>query len=196
MGKEAVLKLARASLRVKEKFFSDRNSALVYECASLIADSLKGGGKLLICGNGGSAADAQHLAAEFVNRFEIERPPLPAIALTTDTSTITSIANDYDFGQIFSKQVKALGIAGDVLLALSTSGSSTNVVRAVEAAKRLDITTIALTGKDGGKLADKADLLLNVSSDTVARIQEVHITVCHIICEIVDNILFKGNPRG
>jgi len=145
----------------------------------------------MVIGNGGSAADSQHIAAEFVNRFEIERPPLPALALTTDSSILTSIGNDYDFKFVFSKQVKALGKEADVLLAISTSGASQNVVKAVETAKGLGIKTIALTGKEGGELIEKADLVLNVESQSTPRIQEAHITICHIICELVDHILFK-----
>ncbi len=191
MNKDLILKTMRESLRVKERFFNKKNAALIESAAVLIADTFKCGGKLLIAGNGGSASDAQHIAAEFVNRFEIERPPLPAIALTTDTSIITSIANDYDYGQVFSKQLKAIGAEGDVLLAISTSGSSTNVVRASECAEKLGMKTIALSGQGGGKLAEKADILISVKSASTARVQEVHITVCHIICEVVDSLLFK-----
>ncbi|MCK5236240.1 MAG: D-sedoheptulose 7-phosphate isomerase [Deltaproteobacteria bacterium] len=191
MHKDSVLKTAEQSIKTKQAFFTKKNAALISACAEIIAGSFKSGGKLLICGNGGSAADAQHLAAEFVNRFEIERPPLPAIALTTDTSILTSIGNDYDFSQLFSKQLKALGTSGDVLLAISTSGGSTNVLRAVEAAAKLDIKSIALTGGDGGKVGKKADYNINVASKKTARVQEVHITVCHILCELVDKTLFK-----
>ncbi len=179
------------SVTTKERFLTPENAALVVRAATLIADSFKAGGKLLIAGNGGSASDAQHLAAEFVNRFEIERPPLPALALTTDTSILTSIGNDYSFDDVFSKQVKALGRTGDVLLAISTSGNSPNVIKAVEAASKIGIKTIALTGKGGGRLGGSVDLLINVDSESTPRIQEVHITVCHIICELVDNMLFK-----
>ncbi|MBI5561237.1 MAG: D-sedoheptulose 7-phosphate isomerase [Deltaproteobacteria bacterium] len=186
-----IQKSFKESVKAKEQFFNKKNTALVREAAEAVAESFKGGGKLLIAGNGGSAADAQHLAAEFVNRFEIERPPLPALALTTDTSNITSIGNDYSFDQIFSKQVRALGKEGDVLLAISTSGTSKNITKAVDAAQAMGIKTIALTGKGGGVLAEKADIVLNVDSKTTARIQEVHITVCHILCELVDHMLFQ-----
>lgn len=191
METEIIQKSFKDSVKAKEQFFNKKNIALVKEGAEAIAESFKAGGKLLIIGNGGSAADAQHLAAEFVNRFEIERPPLPALALTTDTSNITSIGNDYSFDQIFSKQVRALGKEGDVLLAISTSGASKNIAKAVDSAASMGIKTIALTGKGGGLLAGKADILLNVDFKTTARIQEVHITVCHILCELVDHMLFQ-----
>ena len=191
MEEKLVSKAFKDSVRVKEMFFSKKNISLVVEASTWIAESFKSGGKLMVMGNGGSAADSQHIAAEFVNRFEIERPPLPALALTTDSSILTSIGNDYDFKFVFSKQVKALGKEADVLLAISTSGASQNVVKAVETAKGLGIKTIALTGKEGGELIEKADLVLNVESQSTPRIQEVHITICHIICELVDHILFK-----
>jgi D-sedoheptulose 7-phosphate isomerase len=145
----------------------------------------------MLCGNGGSAADAQHIAAEFVNRFILERPPLPAIALTTDTSIITSVGNDYSFDEVFSKQVKAIGMEGDILLAISTSGNSANVLSAVEAAKNQGIFTVGLTGGDGGKLATLVELALMVKSDSPPRIQETHILVGHIICQLVDYLLFQ-----
>ncbi|MBI5682412.1 MAG: D-sedoheptulose 7-phosphate isomerase [Deltaproteobacteria bacterium] len=179
----------RESIETKEAFFK-HNTNLIIDAARLVAEAFKNHCKLLICGNGGSAADAQHIAGEFVNRFMIERPPLPAIALTTDTSVITSIGNDYDFSQIFSKQVKAIGKEGDVILAISTSGNSTNIIKALKVARDLDIKSIGLTGKGGGKMAGMLDILLNVDSDCTPRIQEVHITVSHIICELVDHIIF------
>lgn len=199
MESELALKSFRESVKAKEGFFTPSNVDLVVEAAELIADVFKAGGKLLIAGNGGSAADAQHLAAEFVNRFEIERPPLPALALTTDTSVITSIANDYAFDQVFAKQVRALGREHDVLLAISTSGSSLNVVKAVEAASVMHMKVIALTGHSvtgghsaaGNAVGKKADILLAVNAESTARIQEVHITVCHILCELVDHMLFQ-----
>jgi D-sedoheptulose 7-phosphate isomerase len=163
---------------------------LVEVCARAFA----AGNKLMIFGNGGSAADAQHIAAEFVNRFMLERPPLPAIALTTDTSAITSIGNDYGFVEIFAKQVKALGREGDVAFAISTSGSSSNVLRAVEACRRKKIHVVGLVGGDGGKMAGKCDHLLSVSSTrSTARIQETHILVGHVLCEMVDVKLFGRN---
>ena len=187
-----VKKSFEASIKAKERFLTKKNAALIVEASELTAASFSAGGKLMAIGNGGSAGDAQHIVAEFVNRFEIERPPLPAIALTTDTSVITSVANDYDFKEIFAKQVKALGKEGDVLLAISTSGNSTNVLSAVAVAKKLGIKTIALTGGDGGKLTAKADIAINVNAKSTARVQEVHITVGHVLCQLVDYILFEG----
>lgn len=150
------------------------------------------GGKVLSCGNGGSAADAQHFAAEFVGRFERERPELGAIALTTDSSLLTSIANDYDYSVVFSKQVRALGSAGDVLLAISTSGNSANVLAAIEAAHEREMTVVALTGRNGGKMAQAlrdTDVQICVPSERTIRIQEVHILVIHSICDAIDNLL-------
>ena len=150
------------------------------------------GGKVLSCGNGGSAADAQHFAAEFVGRFERERPELGAIALTTDSSILTSIANDYDFSVVFSKQVRALGSPGDVLLAISTSGNSANVLAAIEAAHEREMTVVALTGRNGGKMAlalRDTDVHICVPNERTIRIQEVHILVIHCICDAVDNQL-------
>jgi D-sedoheptulose 7-phosphate isomerase len=149
-------------------------------------------GKILACGNGGSAADAQHFAAELVNRFEMERPPLAAIALTTDSSTLTSIANDYSYNQVFAKQVQALGQPGDVLLAISTSGNSANVIEAVHAAHDRDMRVVALTGKDGGRitgLLKQTDLNLCVPSARTARIQEVHLLALHCLCDGIDCLL-------
>ena len=158
-----------------------------------------GGGKVMACGNGGSAADAQHFAAEFVGRFERERPELGAIALSTDSSIITAIANDYNFDQIFSKQVRALGQPGDVLLAISTSGNSRNVLAAIEAAHERDLIVVALTGKGGGKIAQllrETDVHICVPHDRIARIQEVHLLVLHCLCDGVDSQLLgeQENP--
>ena len=160
---------------------------------SLMAEALRQGGKVLACGNGGSAADAQHFAAELVNRFEMERPPLAGIALTTDTSTLTSIANDYAYLQVFSKQVRALGRRGDVLLAISTSGNSGNVVEAISVAHELGLRVIALTGNGGGKMAamlGAEDVHVCVPHKTTARIQEVHLLSLHCICDGIDCLLF------
>lgn len=157
-----------------------------------ILASVTSGNKVLACGNGGSAADAQHFAAEFVGRYERERPELGAIALTTDSSIITAIANDYDFSVIFSKQVRALGVAGDVLLALSTSGNSANVLAAIEAAHERDMTVVALTGRGGGKIQQalrETDVHICVPHERTARIQEVHALVIHCICDGVDTQL-------
>ena len=187
---DIIIRSFRESSRVKEVFANENLSRLV-RVVDVITNSLNGGHKVLLFGNGGSAADAQHLAAEFVNRFLIERPPLPAIALTTDTSVITSIANDYDFSEIFSKQIRAIGREGDVAWGISTSGSSPNVLKAFQAAAKIGMTTIAFTGKDGGKMAGMVDICLNVTSGSTPRIQEAHITAGHVICEMVDYRLFK-----
>ncbi len=188
--KDHVVKLFKESCRVKEAFINDNLGKLVNVIEVLTA-ALKAGNKIMIFGNGGSAADAQHIAAEFVNRFIIERPPLPAIALTTDSSVITSIGNDYDFSEIFAKQIRALGQPGDVAWGISTSGNSVNVQKALEMAKKMKLITLAFTGKDGGAIAQMADLCLNVSSNSTARIQETHITAGHAICELVDIKLFQ-----
>lgn len=165
----------------------------VVRAGVLLADSLRAGGKVLACGNGGSAADAQHFAAELVNRFEIERPPLAAVALTTDTSTLTSIANDYGYPQVFSKQVRALGRRGDVLLAISTSGNSTNVIEAIGAAHELGVRVVGLTGNGGGRMAALLagdDVHVCVPHERTARIQEVHLLVLHCFCDAIDFQLY------
>jgi len=185
-----IIKIFKESNRVKETFVNENLSRLV-AVVETVTSALKGGNKILLFGNGGSAADAQHLAAEFVNRFVIERPPLPAIALTTDSSIITSIGNDYDFSEIFSKQIRAIGQAGDIAWGISTSGNSVNVLKGFEAAKKLGLVTIAFTGKDGGNIAKIADLSINVSSSVTARIQEAHITAGHAICDLIDIKLFQ-----
>ena len=187
---DIVVRLFRESNQVKEAFLNENLSKLV-RVVDVVTAALKGGKKVLLFGNGGSAADAQHIAAEFVNRFQIERPPLPAIALTTDTSVITSIANDYDFSEVFDKQIRAIGQAGDIAWGFSTSGSSPNVLKALETAKKMGMFTVGLTGKDGGRVAGIVDVALNVPSGSVPRIQETHITVGHVICEMVDFRLFK-----
>ncbi len=158
----------------------------IARAASLLIGCLKSGGKILICGNGGSAADAQHIAAELVGRFRRERNALPAVALTTDTSILTALANDYSFDRVFSRQVEALGRPGDLLLAISTSGNSPNLVRAVGAARAAGMKTFALLGKDGGKLAGEVDLALVVPDDDTARIQEGQAVIYHILCDLVE----------
>ncbi|KAI5916312.1 phosphoheptose isomerase [Thauera sp. 2A1] len=167
-------------------------AAPIAGAVEIMTTALLNNGKILACGNGGSAADAQHFAAELVNRFEMERPPLAAVALTTDSSTLTSIANDYDFTQVFSKQVRALGQPGDVLLAISTSGNSPNVIEAIVAAHEREVRVIALTGKGGGKIGEMladGDIHLCVPSDRTARIQEVHLLVLHCLCDGIDCLL-------
>ena len=189
---DAIIKAFEESIQTKRSFLKENLNTLV-TVIDLLAAAFSNGKKFLLFGNGGSAADAQHIAAEFVNRFRIERRPLPAIALTTDTSVITSIANDYDYKEIFAKQVRALGKEGDVALAISTSGNAENVLAAVDACKRLKIVSVGLTGGDGGKLSDNADYLLRVSgSKNTARVQETHILVGHVICEMVDQKLFAA----
>ena len=165
----------------------------ISQAIELMFNALSNGNKILACGNGGSAGDAQHFAAELVGRFERERFPLPAIALTTDTSIITAVGNDYSFNEIFSKQVQAFGQAGDILLAISTSGNSGNVLAAVEAALEREMRVVALTGKDGGKMAQMltdADVHINVPHSRTARIQEVHLVAIHSICDGLDVALF------
>jgi D-sedoheptulose 7-phosphate isomerase len=179
----------------------DSSQALVaplVRAGSLMAEALRAGGKVLACGNGGSAADAQHFAAELVNRFEMERPPLAGIALTTDSSTLTSIANDYAWVQVFSKQVLALGRRGDVLLAISTSGNSANVLEAIGAAHELGLRVVALTGNGGGKMAGMLradDVHVCVPHKVTARIQEVHLLALHCMCDGIDFQLFGAKSR-
>jgi D-sedoheptulose 7-phosphate isomerase len=190
--KEAIIKAFDESIQAKQAFVRDNLDTLLTVIDAIVSCFQKGN-KLLLFGNGGSAADAQHVAAEFVNRFRIERPPLAAIALTTDSSAITSIANDYDYSEVFAKQVKALGKQGDAAVAISTSGNAANVLRAIDACRQLKITTIGLTGGEGGKMAGKVDYLLRVSATrNTARIQETHIVVGHVICEMVDAKLFPS----
>lgn len=163
--------------------------------AERLAQCLRDGGKVLACGNGGSAGDAQHFSAELTGRYERERPGLPGIALTVDSSALTAIANDYSYEQVFAKQVRALGRAGDVLLAISTSGNSPNVVHAIEAAHEMDMAVIALTGKDGGRMASmlgSKDIELRSAADVTARIQEVHILLLHCLCDAIDEQLFPA----
>ncbi len=176
------------SVAVKQKSLEALQTRIA-TAASLLCSCLKAGGKVLSCGNGGSAADAQHFSAELLNRFEAERPPLAAIALTTDTSTLTSIANDYSYDAIFAKQVMALGDNGDILLAISTSGNSANVLEAIKAAHERRMTVIALTGRNGGAIAavmNDLDIELRVPADRTARIQEVHLLIIHALCAIID----------
>jgi D-sedoheptulose 7-phosphate isomerase len=190
--KESIVKAFDESIRVKQAFLRDNLEALTQAIDAIVA-AFKRGNKLLLFGNGGSAADAQHIAAEFTNRFLIERPPLPALALTTDTSALTAIANDYDYAQVFAKQVQALGKPEDIAIAISTSGNSPNVLAAIEACKKLNISTIGLTGGSGGKMIGKVDYMLRVAEGKNSpRIQETHILVGHVICDIVDQKLFPG----
>ncbi|NLA22839.1 MAG: D-sedoheptulose 7-phosphate isomerase [Candidatus Marinimicrobia bacterium] len=158
--------------------------------AQMLIDCYRAGGKVLLCGNGGSAADAQHLAAELISRLKLERAAIPALALTTNTSLLTAIGNDYKYDLVFVRQVEAFGKAGDVLIAISTSGESENVIKAVEFSRMQGIKSIALTGAKGGRLAEKVDLAIKIPSDNVQRIQECHITVGHILCELIESALY------
>lgn len=186
--REIIQKILDESIDVKNRSIQ-KNIDRIISGADRIASCLASGHKILIFGNGGSAADAQHITAEFVNRFKIERPPLAAIALTTDTSIITSISNDYRFDDIFAKQINALGKKGDIAWGISTSGNSKNVLEGIKAAKTNEIFSLGMTGR-GGRLPKLADLTFLVESDITARIQEVHITIGHILCHLVDRILF------
>src|SRR5205809_79555 len=192
MDREQAIDLINSSLRegAELRIVVARDcSTAIFEAAGLIIMCLRAGGKLLFFGNGGSAADAQHLAAEFVGRFVLERAGLPAIALTTDSSILTAVGNDYGFDQIFARQVQALGRAGDVAVAISTSGNSSNVLEGVKAAKNERLKTVGLCGRDGGALAKQADVAITIASTSTARIQECHIAVGHLLCELVDEDL-------
>jgi D-sedoheptulose 7-phosphate isomerase len=185
----------RASIEVKTRAAQALGPAIT-RGAALLAGCLREGGKVLSCGNGGSAADAQHFSSELLNRFEMERPGLAAMALTTDSSTLTSIANDYAYGEIFAKQVRAIGAAGDVLLAISTSGNSDNVNRAVVAAHERGLKVLALSGRDGGamgRLLGANDVEIRVPAESTARIQETHLVVIHCLCDLLDRELFGGS---
>ncbi|QMT40905.1 phosphoheptose isomerase [Neisseria shayeganii] len=191
---ERVLQHFQESIAAKQQA-AELLAEPVAAAAGLMLQSLMEDGKILACGNGGSAADAQHFAAEMTGRFERERMGLAAIAITTDTSALTAIGNDYDFKRIFSKQVSALGRPGDVLLAISTSGNSANIVAAIEAAHEQDMRVVALTGRDGGKIAGllgEDDILLNVPHQRTARIQEIHILIIHALCDHIDNAILEG----
>ena len=184
------------SIAAKQKA-GDTMAEPIAAAIQLMATSLRTGGKIMACGNGGSAADSQHFAAELLNRFERERAPLAAIALTTDTSTLTSIANDYHYDQVFAKQVQGLGRPGDILLAISTSGNSPNVLTAMAAARDRDVRVVALTGKGGGKMATalaKDDIHLCVPADRTARIQEIHLLTLHCLCDGIDALLLGDTP--
>lgn len=192
MQAEARIKsLFADSIEVKQRAM-DQLAPSIAAAGQLMTDCLLNNGKILSCGNGGSAGDAQHFSAEMLNRFEMERPGLPAMALTTDSSTLTSIANDYCYDDIFSKQVRALGQPGDCLLAISTSGNSENVLRAVQAAHERGVQVVALTGRDGGKMAGiyhEGDVEIRVPATSTARIQEVHLVVIHCLCDLIDRRL-------
>ncbi|MDR2800562.1 MAG: D-sedoheptulose 7-phosphate isomerase [Desulfovibrio sp.] len=176
---------------LRRSFFAE-NAKLIAATALRIATTLARGNKLLLCGNGGSAADAQHIAAEFVNRFLMDRPPLPALALTTDTSILTAIGNDFGFDQVFAKQVQALGRSGDMLVVLTTSGNSANLIPALEAAREAGMYCLGLTGNRGGKAGSLCDALINVAETRTPLIQEMHIAAAHLLCELTDYYLFDN----
>ena len=190
-ARQIVLEHATEGARLRERYFQ-QNADRVVELALQMALTLARGRKIMFCGNGGSAADAQHLAAEFVNRFMMERPPLPALALTTDSSILTAIGNDYGFEQVFQKQVQALGQPGDMLVGISTSGNSPNVVLALKAAREKGVTTVGMTGRGGGEMAALCDYLLDVSDRRTPLVQEIHITVGHLLCQLTDHFLFEN----
>jgi D-sedoheptulose 7-phosphate isomerase len=191
-----ITRIFNESIAAKLRFLEEHRATLA-RVADLIASAMRSGKKVLLFGNGGSAADAQHIAAEFTNRMLLERPPLPAIALTTDTSALTSIANDYGYVDVFAKQVAALGQRGDVAVAISTSGNSPNVLAALRVCRDKGIHTVGLTGRDGGQVARQVDYKLNVDATTkTPRIQETHIVAAHVICELVEEQLFgKGHDQ-
>jgi D-sedoheptulose 7-phosphate isomerase len=191
--KDKILKEFNDSIDVKERFVQGHVDAIV-EVSKAIAEAFNAGNKILIFGNGGSSCDASHIAAEFVNRFKRERPGLPAIALNTDMAVITSIANDYDFSEIFARQIKSLGSEGDIAIAISTSGQSPNIIKALDAAKRKKLKTVFLSGSKGEKTAAKTTFPFVVPSENTPRIQETHITLGHVICLMVEDILFD-QPR-
>lgn len=187
----------QASLTVKQRILDD--SAFmqhVVDMGHLLIDCYEAGGKLLVAGNGGSAADAQHIAAEFVSRFNFDRPGLPALALTTDTSILTAVGNDYGYDQLFRRQIEANGVGGDVFLGISTSGNSPNILQGLEAARRKGILTFGLTGRSGGKMRELCDHCLCVPSDETPRIQEAHILVGHTLCAMVELALFEDPRTG
>jgi D-sedoheptulose 7-phosphate isomerase len=192
--KEKILREFKESVAVKQKFVNE-NIETIIEVSKVLAETFSNGGKLILFGNGGSACDASHIAAEFVNRFKKERPAFPALALNTDTAILTSIANDYDYVDVFDRQLKAFGQEGDVVIAISTSGSSSNILKAVETAKKKKIRTIAFTGEKGDKLAAKSDYVFAVPSNNTPRIQETHITLGHVLCQMVEEILFESHRK-
>ncbi len=191
--KEKILKEFKESISVKEKFIQGHLDT-VLEVSKAIANTFNEGNKVILFGNGGSASDASHIAGEFVNRFKRERPGLPAIALNTDIAVITSIANDYDYSEIFARQLKALAAEGDMVIAITTSGTSPNILKAVEVAKKKKLKTVVFTGSKGEKLASRATYSFVVPSDNTPRIQETHITLGHVLCLMVEEILFE-EPR-
>ncbi len=188
---QKVLDHARSGLETREAFFESSSNQVV-EISRALALALAKGGKILFCGNGGSAADCQHLAAELVNRFKLERPALPGIALTTDSSILTAVGNDYSFDNVFEKQVQAFGAPGDVLIGISTSGSSPNVIAALKEARRKEMLTVGMTGAGTGEMISLCDHVVSIPSKDTPVIQEVHIAVGHLFCELIDHFLFEA----
>ena len=180
-----IISIFKKSAEIKVKF-AEKNAAKIEHVVGVIVNTLHEGGKILLFGNGGSAADAQHIAAEFVNRYLLEREPFAALALTTDTSILTSISNDINFEEIFSRQIAALGKKGDIAWGITTSGKSRNMIRAFDVSRELGLTTIGFTGKNGGTIASRVDYNFNVYANLTPRIQETHITLAHVICELVE----------
>ena len=192
MSVDRIRQLFAESIEAKAKA-GEVLPTVIHSAGQAMVECLLGGGKILTCGNGGSAGDAQHFSSELLNRFEMERPALPAIALTTDSSTLTSIANDYSYNEIFSKQIRAIGHEGDILLAISSSGKSANIVQAIQAAHDRDMQVIALTGKDGGdgaRLLHNDDIEIRVPSESTPRIQETHLLIIHMLCDLIDRQIF------
>lgn len=192
MSVERIRQLFAESMETKARA-ADLLPDTILVAGQRMVECLLNGGKILTCGNGGSAGDAQHFSSELLNRFERERPALPAMALTTDSSTLTSIANDYSYNEVFSKQIRALGNKGDVLLAISTSGNSGNVIQAIQAAHDREMTVVAMTGREGGEMANlysSGDVEIRVPANSTARIQEVHLVVIHALCDYIDQQLF------
>ncbi|RZU97900.1 phosphoheptose isomerase [Spiribacter vilamensis] len=191
---ERIAQQFHASIQTKQSAL-DQIPSFIEQAGRAMVDCLQREGRILSCGNGGSAGDAQHFSSELLNRFEMERPGLPAIALTTDSSTLTSIANDYDFNEIFARQIRALALPGDVVLAISTSGGSDNIIRAIEAAHDRGARVVALSGRNGGPMALKLgpdDVEIRVPAEVTARIQEVHLLIIHCLCDLIDHQLFGG----
>jgi D-sedoheptulose 7-phosphate isomerase len=192
--KNKIAKAFKTSILVQEKFL-DENIDKIIEVSNIIAEAFNNGNKLILFGNGGSSTDATHIAAEFVGRFKMERPPLPAISLNTNMAVITAIANDYDFSDVFVRQLKAHAQDDDVVVGISTSGNSPNVIKAIEAGKKRRMKTIVFTGDKGGKLASRADHIFAVPSTDTPRIQETHIILGHVLCQMVEEILFESHRK-
>ncbi len=198
---ERIHEHAEEGAKLRREFFAEA-APLLDEAARRLAVSLRSGGKILVCGNGGSAADAQHMTGELLGRFLMERPSLPAVALTVDTSALTAVGNDYGYEEVFARQVKGLGRSGDALVAFSTSGGSENVLRAIDAARSAGMTVVGLTGKDGGRMASLCDVCLHVRHASTPLIQETHEACMHLLCELIDHYLFENvealdeGPKG